>query len=295
MRIRQEELEQRLAKTSATSMSGSQDLPEISSSVHEYSEYLQRENTADSGWSMQVAFPISADLERSLIPEQRQSRLSLSAWLQATGPQPIEGDLQFEFLELHMMIRLAKGARINLRPLGLRVSDLTRKDSPSPFLHCVDGRNHNGNDWNAWIHKIQQSTPALAPTAAQHTIPHHPFIDILPFPGFRNGLLQALWRGNMADDELLELCLDIERGGLRLWGNASWEPMSFEATDCFVQKWARRFDFGTELIASSNSWRAQRGEGYLQVPWVGQQGSPYMPSPTRLSDLSIVQFLRADA
>lgn len=110
----------------------------------------------------------------------------------------------------------------------------------------------------------------LRPVPSQFTVPHHPYIDSLPFPTFRRRALAAL----AADPPLLDeddLCLDLMlHDGLVCWGSASqdgmdhgtpWDGHSWEAKEWFLRKW--KWLVGGqegELWHSSRWWAAQRGE-----------------------------------
>lgn len=110
----------------------------------------------------------------------------------------------------------------------------------------------------------------LRPVPSQYTIPHHPYIDSLPFPTFRRRALAAL----AADPPLLDeddLCLDLMlHDGLVCWGSANqngmdhgtpWDSHSWEAKEWFLRKW--KWLIGGqegELWHSSRWWAAQRGE-----------------------------------
>ncbi|KAL4789010.1 hypothetical protein BDV19DRAFT_383450 [Aspergillus venezuelensis] len=80
--------------------------------------------------------------------------------------------------------------------------------------------------------------PTLRPTPIQRHIPHHPWLDFLPFPRMRDNLIKA---SEHWDDE--ELCLD-----------------SWEATEAFLKKWPWVVRGCPELMYSTNAWRARRGE-----------------------------------
>lgn len=50
----------------------------------------------------------------------------------------------------------------------------------------------------------------LAPTPLQRTVLHHPWIDLFPFPGFRDRALQAIDAGALDEDELCLNILEVE-------------------------------------------------------------------------------------
>lgn len=109
--------------------------------------------------------------------------------------------------------------------------------------------------------------PALHPTAIQRQVAHHPWIDLLPFPGVRDNLIRA---GDLWDDE--ELCSDLVgfysqssgRLGLIVWGEP-WDPRGWEATEEFVGYWGWVIEGCREIMESTNYWRARRGEEPLTI------------------------------
>ncbi|PYH46445.1 DUF3425 domain-containing protein [Aspergillus saccharolyticus JOP 1030-1] len=107
--------------------------------------------------------------------------------------------------------------------------------------------------------------PHLRPTQLQRTVPHHPWLDFFPLPRFRDNLVQMADR---FDDE--ELCLDImgfwdtptETYSLLVWGEPS-DPANWEVSEDFLRKWPWVLRGCAELMASTNRWRARRGERML--------------------------------
>jgi hypothetical protein len=113
----------------------------------------------------------------------------------------------------------------------------------------------------------------LQPTLLQQTIPHHPEIDVLPFPKVRDNALLAAGKY----DEV-ELCMNIlgldrtassmpeldretdtARTGLLVWGEPSF-PGSWEVSEGFARKWLWLLCGSTGLLDSTNYWRMWRGE-----------------------------------
>ena len=70
-------------------------------------------------------------------------------------------------------------------------------------------------------HKIP---PDLSPTALQKSIPHHPYIDIIPFPSFRDKLLRLADLNLIDGDDFCEgMYTEWGVWGSRPWDKASWE------------------------------------------------------------------------
>ncbi|KAL5352849.1 hypothetical protein ACLOAV_002797 [Pseudogymnoascus australis] len=140
----------------------------------------------------------------------------------------------------------------NTFTLGLTVEQTGSDDALSPFTTTSPPLPH-------------PIPPALVPTALQKSIPHHPWLDVLPFPRMRENLILA---GDAWDDEL---CGDMTgffhapsgRGGVIVWGEP-WDPRGWEATDEFVEYWGWAIEGCREIVESTNYWRASRGERPLR-------------------------------
>jgi hypothetical protein len=88
----------------------------------------------------------------------------------------------------------------------------------------------------------------LRPSPIQLIHRHHPWIDVLPFPTFRERVIKLAYSDPPMIDED-ELCLDLLNDGLICWGSsmgggnrttgsgAPWDPRSWEAQSWFMKKW----------------------------------------------------------
>ncbi|KAJ5761731.1 uncharacterized protein N7511_005113 [Penicillium nucicola] len=102
----------------------------------------------------------------------------------------------------------------------------------------------------------------LRPTRVQITVPHHPWLDLFPLPKMRDNLIAA---GQACDHD--QLCHDIMgfwgepnlQAGLLVWGKP-WDVRSWEVTEPFLKKWQWVIRDCPELMSSTNTWRARRGE-----------------------------------
>ncbi len=156
-------------------------------------------------------------------------------------------------------------------------------DLMSPFIsfHDDTGIVRGESEMDFWDTTLPET---LRPTRLQRTVPHHPEIDVFPFPRYRDNLILA---GKGIDD--VEICLDllygveesdldlmqISRGngvdcretgqgfggrtGLIVWSDP-WLRSSWEVE---ARKYKSLLVGCRELIDSSNSWRAKRDEGPL--------------------------------
>ncbi|KAH7113657.1 hypothetical protein B0J13DRAFT_242310 [Dactylonectria estremocensis] len=147
----------------------------------------------------------------------------------------------------------------NFSSLGFDFAVFLDEKSLSPF----SGQSDVGADNN--------DIPShLRPLPVQRTVPHHPYIDSLPFPIFRRRALAAL----AADPPLLDeddLCIDLMlNDGLVCWASTSqlgmdhgtpWDSHSWEAKGWFLRKWWWLVGGREgELWKSSQWWASQRGE-----------------------------------
>ncbi|RSL86433.1 hypothetical protein CEP51_002793 [Fusarium floridanum] len=98
--------------------------------------------------------------------------------------------------------------------------------------------------------------PTLTPTELQKTIPHPPFVDVIPFPGVRDRLLRSL-----AVIDLEKLTIDLTGGAFKVWGSVPWDGTSWEVSEEFAKKWWFLID--ENLLRATNFWRRQRLESNI--------------------------------
>jgi hypothetical protein len=112
--------------------------------------------------------------------------------------------------------------------------------------------------------------PSLRPTLLQQTAPHPGWIGAVPDRSMRDNLI--LNSGKFDEDDL---CCDligglyegfdeVDRRGLIAWSDP-WSPDGWEITEGFAKKWKFLLTGCAELLASTNRWRARRGEDPLLV------------------------------
>ncbi|PQE08318.1 Aryl-alcohol dehydrogenase protein [Rutstroemia sp. NJR-2017a BVV2] len=118
----------------------------------------------------------------------------------------------------------------------------------------------------------------LRPCPAQLMISHHPYIDVLPFPTFRERVIRlASGKEPMIDED--DLCQDLENDGLICWGSslgggtiatgsgAPWDIRSWEAQPWFIKKWWILIGGAEgEIYKQTRWWREMRGEQACN-PW----------------------------
>jgi hypothetical protein len=159
------------------------------------------------------------------------------------------------------------------------------------------------------MHVLSASIPALAslptnlhPVNAQLTIPHHPLLDVLPWPSVREKLICMLslpsalrppvaqeedsdevqspsytsstCRGARQSKAIIQLVQDIDDfqdgGGIRVHGNTTtWcegnelVEDAWEVGDVFYRKWWWCLD--QRVVETSNRRRRERGLGSLKM------------------------------
>lgn len=110
----------------------------------------------------------------------------------------------------------------------------------------------------------------LQPTSVQRTEPHHPMIDLLPWPTVRDKLIRVLsappeMRPGVAakPTALIDFVYDIEDSaeGVRIWGDDPYSDRNWEVGEKVFKGWWWAFD--TDVIDRSNSMRARRGARLL--------------------------------
>ncbi|KAM7197474.1 protein of unknown function (DUF3425) domain containing protein [Naviculisporaceae sp. PSN 640] len=208
-----------------------------------------------------------------------QVALTSSSTSTATTP-PTESFPDSYLLPMSELTLLRALLRIATRLNAHAVWDMTAN---SPF-NC---------DANADISWTLTLPSAWQPTALQRTTPHHPLIDLLPWPAVRDKMISMLFPtkstdniSNLESDQeealspkpsviqcsedsgippLVGFIYDMEDGaeGIRIWGGDPYDGDSWEVGQVVFQRWWFLFDRG--VIERSNYWRALRGAEGLRM------------------------------
>ncbi|KPM40516.1 hypothetical protein AK830_g6071 [Neonectria ditissima] len=161
---------------------------------------------------------------------------------------------------LHVLVRLNVLTALarNAALLGFPPEGLCRDDFISP--HNTRGSRIAGQPG------ADTACPGpLQPTDLQKTVLHHPWIDLFPFPPFRDNVLMGMAAGLVDDDELCADILEVQdedlasKPSLIVWGKSS-DAMSWEANPSFFRKWGFLVRGCPEIVEATNYWRAKRGE-----------------------------------
>ncbi|KGO47165.1 Protein of unknown function DUF3425 [Penicillium expansum] len=155
-------------------------------------------------------------------------------------------------LLLHLIqFNFTKALMENTMILGL-TSDQLDDDAISPF-----------NTTGPWQYDYESYLPpSLQPTVIQRSIPHHPWLDLLPIPHMRDTLIRA---GDF--EEETQLCIDMkgsgnagpEKTGIIVWSDP-WDAAGWEVTESFARSWGWVIKDCVDLAHSTNKWRAMRNE-----------------------------------
>jgi hypothetical protein len=184
--------------------------------------------------------------------ETQQLINRFSAWI---SQRYLQGCLETETLPSLVQFNTTRSFVANAQTLGY-TSWLM---SPSARSHFSPADHLNKS--------LSNSLPAsLRPTALQCSVPHHPWIDLLPVSELRDNLLR---QGETTYDAQ-QLCRDMRGfqavssgyGGVIVWGDP-WDPEGWEVTEAFARKWPWVVRGNRSLFQSSNHWRAKRHESAL--------------------------------
>ncbi|KAL6249897.1 hypothetical protein RBB50_003753 [Rhinocladiella similis] len=116
----------------------------------------------------------------------------------------------------------------------------------------------------------------LRPTQAQLSIPHHPAIDLLPWPSVRDRLIHVLAQppeyrptGAKSPTALVDFVYDIEdpAEGVRVTGSDPYDARNWEVGEKVFRGWWWCFD--REIVTRTNELRRARGAATLGCGTMG--------------------------
>ncbi|KIA75817.1 hypothetical protein HK57_00431 [Aspergillus ustus] len=175
------------------------------------------------------------------------------------------GSLRTELLLGLTRLNFLRALHVNIDVLGYSAAEM-HDDAFSPF-GCAGAAKIAYNP----VHRL----PApLRPTRIQLTVPHHPWLDLIPFPKLRDNLILM---GDALDDT--RLCHDMsgkavslvpkKRAGLAagetgviVWRDP-WDPSGWEVTESFFRRWGWTLRECWDVFEVANRWRRVRGEPAL--------------------------------
>jgi len=166
-------------------------------------------------------------------------------------------------------LRLVRAATVdaylcNALSLGMDIPTLYRDNCPSPFYRP---RKNRGEDIRNLVAKMSANLPEhLKPTPPQVLCPHHPYLDLLPFPILRARAVALTFRNPPLIDAA-KLKSDIMNDGLICWRTSGsgrgqpWDMRSWEAAPWFLKKWSILVGGEEgEVWKQTMWWRELRGE-----------------------------------
>ncbi|PYH90701.1 hypothetical protein BO71DRAFT_333850, partial [Aspergillus ellipticus CBS 707.79] len=192
---------------------------------------------------------------------QHLSALIHTHSLLPTTPSP-QTDLLLGLTRLNFL----RALNTNIDVLGYTPENMLHDDAKS-FFSMIGPRCPGTEDRESVL------PVALQPTLIQRTVPHHPWLDLIPVAQMRDNLILM---EDVMDDGLLcrDMCGNrVRDGDLRggagtgetgviVWRDP-WDPEGWEVTETFVRRWGWVVRGCWGLFESTNAWRGRRGEGAL--------------------------------
>jgi len=173
-------------------------------------------------------------------PEPTPKQKTFLQTLMSRRTPSVPSDTRFIRLQFNSMINASVLNGIILSCDTLSMMD---EDALSPFNNQIT---------------ISPNIPKdLEPTQMQKTVPHHPYIDIVPFSGFRDKMLRVL---DIIDEDDVCCMIHTDWG---VWGDRPWDKTSWEVGEKFAEKYWFLMD--EEMKRTSDFWRGQRGLKPLKI------------------------------
>ncbi|KAL2793493.1 hypothetical protein BJX66DRAFT_306012 [Aspergillus keveii] len=229
-------------------------------------------HSSPSSSTNQITF-IELDHFKILGPSASNCRRALHQLESFYRGEIAAGSLRTELLLGLTRLNFLRALHVNIDVLGYSAAEM-HDDAQSPF--GVPSAAKPGYS------DVEKLPVALRPTVVQLSTPHHPWLDLIPFPQLRDNLILL---GESLDDT--QLCFDMSGRGTaagvpdnRL-GNAGgetgvivwrdpWDPSGWEVTETFLRRWGWVLRDCTEVMRVTDRWRRVRGEPGLFRERVGE-------------------------
>lgn len=209
-------------------------------------------STSSVGPSL-IAYPLADDSDK-LSPQQSSSQTSSLPFLQPNAQYSFPDEAHLEILELDLLRGcMAIATRLNVQ------ETMWSLGAQSPFTDPAISLEQ-------WSHLPDN----LQPTLVQMTVPHHPIIDLLPWPAVRDRMAHVMAQPVQVRPPqaasplaLLDFVYDIEDSaeGIRISGNDPYSSINWEIGEKVFKSWWWIFD--RDVIRRSNELRQQRGAPVL--------------------------------
>lgn len=223
------------------------------------SRSLQKERPQPTKISNYIPLPIEGDGNTEEIATEKRN-----TQLQEQPPGQSVSDIYRNNIQISYLSFVA-ACLANAPIIGVDPAKACGPHSVSPFYEA--GLNHL--DIPAVQLKFSGVTEHLQPCSMQVIVQHRVYIDLLPFPNFRERLLSLKTCSPHIIDED-ELCRDLRNNGLVCWGSSSqagggcpWDARSWEVQPWFLKKWWLILGDATgELARQSKWWCEMRGQRF---------------------------------
>ncbi|PWY92328.1 hypothetical protein BO70DRAFT_402264 [Aspergillus heteromorphus CBS 117.55] len=223
--------------------------------------------TSEPQPSLPLPLPLALHLQHLdnlhiLGPKAANSRLTIQHLESLIHTEFATGSPRTDLLLGITRLNFLRALNTNIDVLGYQPSAMAPDDAKSMFS-MIGPRCPRTHDRESVL------PPALQPTLVQRTVPHHPWLDLIPVPQMRDNLILV---EDLVDDA--QLCRDMCGNGTRARGvgigetgvivwKDPWDPEGWEVTETFVRLWGWVVRDCWELFASTDAWRARRGERSL--------------------------------
>ncbi|KAH8799068.1 hypothetical protein F5884DRAFT_812555 [Xylogone sp. PMI_703] len=160
----------------------------------------------------------------------------------------------------------------NAQVLGFELEDYLDAEAISPVSILSTSLDDGKGAGNA-TEKFSTTPRDLRPSRVQLEKEHHAYLDVLPFPTFRERTLVAVgYDPPLIDEE--ELCMNLMNDGLVCWGSQDsnggidagmpWDSRSWEPQVWFLKKyWFLVGAQDDEMWSCTKWWHGMRGEKIL--------------------------------
>ncbi|KAE8376931.1 hypothetical protein BDV26DRAFT_293613 [Aspergillus bertholletiae] len=205
------------------------DIPEMDRGIRSRPSLAQMKLTLDH------FFPSSDELDIQYAKEQTSDQDGLHY-----GPtsKTVLPDLYRNTLELTHSA-LLRACLHNAQSLGISIKQFFSYECMSLCSPFYRANTAMSDDPHALIKNVSSpSTPAhLQPTLPQILFPHHPILDLLPWPALRTrAVMLAATAPTLVD--AVDLKRDIvEKSGIVCQGEQPWDMHSWVAAPWFLKKW----------------------------------------------------------